>query len=91
MGLRDFFSKKQGVVKKTPEERANVKKVNTRHRRRIDNLNAQLEMLNKELLDTEQDLEMSEVVKGKKSNKLVQRITLIENEIAIREKLLSWL
>ena len=92
MAFLDFLKrqKKEGV-KKTPEEKRNVKEVNERHRRRISNLSDQLDALNRELLELEQDLEVSETIKGKKSNKLVQQMTLINHEIAIREKLISWL
>lgn len=92
MAFLDFLKKqKKEGVKKTPEERHNIKTVNERHRRRISNLSEQLEELKRDLLKTEQDLELSEPVKGKKSNKIVQQMTLINHEIAIREKLLSWL
>ncbi len=90
MGLLDLLKKKR-LIKKTPEQRSNIKQVNLRHKNRISNLLEESEELSDKLLTIENDEDMVISKKSKLSDAIVQRLTLIKYEVGIRESLISWL
>ncbi len=92
MKFLDFLKRRKAeVIERSPEQKANKKVVDTRHQRRIKSLKGRLDTLNGELFDVEEDLGLTEDKKAMKSDKLVQSMALINHEISVREKLLSWL
>lgn len=93
MRFLDFLSRKKevAVVEKTPEQEINLEQVKARHSRRIDNLKGEMKVLSGDLLSIEEDTTVVENEKAKKSDKIVQRLTLLNHEVTIRENLISWL
>lgn len=94
MGILSIFRrKKESVVevKKSPEQELNGKNVALKHIKRINNLNAELEVIMREEKENESNLEITKAEKDKTSSRLIRRMTLIKYEVGIREELLQWL
>jgi len=79
------------IDKTTPEEKRNIDLVITRHMNKIRSLDNHISKLAKEIVETEEDLILNKGVKEKKSDKIVNRISMIRHEITVREELIKWL
>ena len=93
MGFFDMFKgrEKVEVLKDNHEQKVNKKNIEDRYRIRISNLTEEFEKLSRQLRSTELDLDVTKVEKVKLSDRLIRRMTLLKNEIDIREGLLKWL
>ena len=63
----------------------------TRHRRRIRNLNEELEQISNKLEVTETDFNGTRNEREKESDRIIRRMTFIKYEVEIREGLIKWL
>lgn len=94
MKLFDMFkTKKESPERLSSSENHAVTRRSAveRHKKRIDNLNCELEQLFNELELTESNFDMVRNEREKRSDAIIRRIALIKYEIDVREELVKWL
>lgn len=80
------------VIDERPEkQKRNDTQVAARHQKRVDNLRAELEVLESDLFTLEGDSDIVKSTKDKDSDSIIRRMVLIKYEVGIREDLIKWL
>ena len=85
------FKRKNKKRIRSPEQKRTIEQANIRHKKRIDNLTTEVDVLVNKLAEIERDIEMPKSVKSKSSDLIIRRLVLIKYEVGVREDLISWL